>query len=326
MTGRKAGCIAGGLLALPLLAGGSGAIYQRIATDRDLAATPPPGRMLDVGGHRLHIWCMGSGSPTVILESGLGGSAFTWAPVQRRVAELTQVCSYDRAGLGYSDEGPAPRTSARIAEELARLLDGADVEGPVILVAASFGGFSARILASTQPGRVGGLVLVDASHEDQQRRLASAGLEQRVPAGLWLVVKAASFGILRLRNETLGLDPDAADPSVRQFVRATVHRASRYDAVYGETMAWEESEQQVRASRRVLDIPLLVLTAGSWPEEGRRIHAELQRDQVTLSSGGCQRIAGHAGHHIVGDAPDLVVQAIRAVIDAVRTGGGIPGC
>jgi len=265
---------------------------------------------------------MGSGSPTVILESGLGGSAYSWAAVQPRVAEFTRVCSYDRAGLGYSDPGPTPRTSGRIAEELGRLLDRARIEGPVILAAASFGGFSARILASTHPGRVAGLVLIDASHEDQQRRLAAEGLLPPVPPTLGFVVRAAPFGFLRLRNQTLGVNPEAADPSVQQFVRATVHRASRYQALHSETMAWEESAGQVGVSRRRLGIPVLVLSAASWPEDGRRIHADLQRDQVTLSSRGCQRIAEDAGHDIAGDAPDLVVQAVRTVTDAVKAGGG----
>ena len=318
--------LVGGLIALALLAAGAGAIYQQRATSRDLAATPPPGQLVNVGGHRLHLWCMGSGSPTVILESGLGGSAFTWARVQPRVARFTRVCSYDRAGLGYSDEGPAPRTSGRIADELGRLLDSAGIEQPVVLVASSLGGFSARILASTQPRRVGALVLVDASHEDQQRRLAAAGLLPRNPPGLWLAVRAASFGVLRLRGETLGLDPETADPSVRPFVRATVHRASRYRTLYSEAMAWEESAQEVKASRRKLDIPVLVLSAGSWPADGRQIHADLQRDQVTLSSRGCQMIAERAGHDIVEDAPKLVVQAIRRVIDAVRANSKTLDC
>jgi pimeloyl-ACP methyl ester carboxylesterase len=296
-------------------------VYQAVATSRDLAATPPPGRLVNIGGHRLHIWCIGSGSPTVILESGLGGSAFNWATVQPRVAEFTQVCSYDRAGFGYSDEGPAPRTSGRIADELAHLLDSARIDGPVILVAASFGGFSARILASTYPSRVAGLVLVDASHEDQQRRLAAEGHLPSVPPTLGFVVRVARFGFLRLRNQTLGANPEGADPSVRQFVRATVHRASRYRALYSETMAWEQSAEQVRVSRRRLDIPLLVMTAGSWPENGRQIHTELQGDQVILSSRGCQQVAEHAGHDIVGDAPNLVVQAVRAVTEVARAGG-----
>lgn len=308
---------------MPLCAAGSGAVYQAAATRRDLATTPPPGQLIDIGNHRLHLWCVGSGTPTVILESGLGGSAFMWAPVQRQVQQFARVCSYDRAGLGYSDAGVLPRTSGRIADELARLLESARIEGRVILVAASFGGFSARILASRHQSQVAGLVLVDASHEDQQRHLGAVGLQPRVPSTLGFLARSAWFGVLRLRNETLGANPETADPSVRAFVRATVHRASRYQALYSETIAWEESAEEVRATRRRLDIPLLVLTAGSWPEPGRRIHADLQRDQVALSSRACQRIADDVGHNIAGEAPDHVVEAVRRVLETVRAGGGL---
>src|SRR5687767_3479020 len=107
-----------GLVIAALLAGVS---YDWLAGRRDLATTPPPGRLVDVGGHRLHIWCTGEGSPAVILESGLGGWSVDWGFVQPEVARVTRVCSYDRAGMGYSDAGPAPRTARRIAHELAAL-------------------------------------------------------------------------------------------------------------------------------------------------------------------------------------------------------------
>jgi len=153
-----------------LLAGAlwAGAAYQWWATRRDLARTPPPGRLVDVGGHRLHIWCTGAGSPPVVLEAGLGGSTADWGFVQPEIGGFTQVCSYDRAGSGYSDPGPSPRTARRISDELARLLERSHMAEPVVVVAASIGGLSARVFASEHPDRVAGLVLVDASHEDLQ--------------------------------------------------------------------------------------------------------------------------------------------------------------
>ena len=96
-----------------------GATYERIQDRRDLAALPPPGLMVDVDGHRLHLWCFGQGAPTVIFDSGLGGTAFDWYPVLRDVSGFTTACAYDRAGMGYSEPGPSPRTSRRIAGELA---------------------------------------------------------------------------------------------------------------------------------------------------------------------------------------------------------------
>jgi len=118
-----------------LIAGAvAGAMYQWLATRRDLIATPLPGRLIDVGGHRLHVWCTGTGVPPVILETGLTGSTADWGFVQPEVAKFTRVCSYDRARRGYSDPGPSPRTARRIARELAVLLDRSDTGGPFVLV------------------------------------------------------------------------------------------------------------------------------------------------------------------------------------------------
>src|SRR5687768_3655967 len=139
----------------------AGATYEWVATRRDLAATPPPGRLVDVGGHRLHIWCTGAGTPEVILETGLGGSSVDWGFVQPQVARFTRVCSYDRAGLGYSDPGPSPRTARRIARELHALLDRSGITEPLVLAGASSGGLSMRVFATEHPERARGLVLID---------------------------------------------------------------------------------------------------------------------------------------------------------------------
>jgi pimeloyl-ACP methyl ester carboxylesterase len=163
-----------GLFGVIVTTGAAGAAWQAWATRRDLAATPAPGRLVDVGGHRLHIWCLGNQSPTVILEGGLGGSTAAWGFVQPEVAAFTRVCAYDRAGLGYSDPGPLPRTARRIAAELDRLLGAAGVEDPVVIAGASIGGLFARFVASQHEARVAGLVLVDASHEDQPVEIPQA--------------------------------------------------------------------------------------------------------------------------------------------------------
>ena len=144
----------------------SGATYQWLATRKEFAATPPPGHLVDIGGYRLHLWCTGNGAPAVILDTGLGGSSAGWGFVQPDVARFTRVCSYDRAGMGYSDPGPSPRTARRIASELAELLDRSGIGDPLVLVGASSGGFNVRVFASDHSKRVAGLVLVDASHED----------------------------------------------------------------------------------------------------------------------------------------------------------------
>ncbi len=143
----------------------AGWTYQGIADRRDMASAPP-GRMIDVGGHRLHIRCIGSGTPTVLFDSGLGDTSFAWHLVQPEIATFTQACAYDRAGQGYSDAGPSPRTSGTISEEMAELVR-LSIDGAVIAVGQSLGGLNVRLLATRHPDRVAGLVLVDASHEDQ---------------------------------------------------------------------------------------------------------------------------------------------------------------
>ena len=142
-----------------------GAMYQAIATRRDEQVHPPPGRMIDVGGFRLHVLEAGTaraGAPTVILEAGLMSTVMSWGALQRRLAEKYRVVSYDRAGLGWSDLGPMPRTADRITEELHALLEHAGIAPPYVLVGHSFGGLMAPNFAAHFPDDVVGLVLVDA--------------------------------------------------------------------------------------------------------------------------------------------------------------------
>ena len=137
---------------------------------------PPPGRMVDIGSHRLHLLCEGSGSPTVVIDSGLGALALEWRGVQRELAAQFTTCLYDRAGYGWSEPGPQPRTTARITEELALLLERGDVPGPYVLVGHSFGGYTAQLFARRFPERTAGVVLVEASHPEQVQRFLDSPL------------------------------------------------------------------------------------------------------------------------------------------------------
>jgi pimeloyl-ACP methyl ester carboxylesterase len=303
-----------GLAGLIVVTALTGAAYQSLATRRDLARHPPPGRLVDIGGHRLHIWCAGSGAPSVILESGLGGSSFGWGFVQPQIAKFTRVCSYDRAGMGYSDPGPKPRTTRRIADELARLLDRTGVGEPLVLVGASSGGLIVRLFASERAARVAGLVLVDASHEDQ---------EMEIPGIAPFVPLLSSVGAFRLLGVSFGLPADFLEPSVRDFARATAFRASAYQATANEGLNLAESAAEVRASRRKLTIPVVVVTAGRDPDPAWR---ELQRDLVGLSQHACQVIAEQSSHAIALDQPQVVVDAIRATVNTVRGRSDVALC
>ena len=147
----------------------AGFLYENISETRDRRFDPIPGQLVDIGGYRLHINCTGHGTPTVILDAGLGDSYLSWRKVQPEIAKFARVCSYDRAGLGYSNSSPRPRATRVIAEELHPLLQHAG-SPPLILVGHSMAGFDVRLYASLYRSEVAGLVLVDASHPEQKKR------------------------------------------------------------------------------------------------------------------------------------------------------------
>src|SRR5919112_4156642 len=144
-----------------------GAIYQAIATERAERAYPPPGEMVDVGGYSLHINCVGQGSPTVVLDGGLGEWSAQWVLVKQGVSGTTRVWAYDRAGVGWSEMGPEPRDAKQISNELHALLEGTGIEGPYVLVGHSFGGLYMQTYAARYPDEVAGVSLVESSHPEQ---------------------------------------------------------------------------------------------------------------------------------------------------------------
>ena len=294
-----------GSCSLILLAAIAGVTYQWVATRRALKATPAPGRLVDIGSHSLHLWCTGEGAPAVVLDSGLGGSSVDWGFVQPDVARFTRVCSYDRAGMGYSEAGPLPRTARQIANELAELLKRASVGGPFVLVGSSTGGLNVRVFASDYPDHVAGLVLVDASHENQHHE---------VPSLAPFVPLLSTIGAFRLLDVSFSLPVASLAPSVQPFARATKFRTAGYQAAASEITHFTESAEEVRRSRRTLTVPLIVITSGTddatW--------GALQRDQVTLSERGCQIVAEESGHVVPIDQPQIVVDAIRRVVEAAR--------
>jgi pimeloyl-ACP methyl ester carboxylesterase len=291
----------------------SGATYQWRATRKDLAATPPPGHLVDIGGYRLHLWCTGNGAPAVVLDTGLGGSSADWGFVQPDVARFTHVCSYDRAGMGYSDPGPSPRTARRIANELAELLARSGIPGPVVLVGASIAGFDVRVFASDHPDRAAGLVLVDASHEDEA---------PEVPRMARFVPLLSTIGVFRLLGMSFGQRVESLAPAVRQFAQATSFRAAGYQTAAEELRHIRESASEVRSSRRKLTVPVLVVTGGRGADENWR---RLQRDHASLSDRGCLIVAQESGHVVAVDQPEVIVDAIRTVVETAR-GHDFPLC
>src|SRR5918997_1815757 len=171
------GCLVwlGGMVAVLLGLMLLGARYESAAEARDTRAYPPPGQMVDVGGYRLHINCIGTGSPTVVIDAGHGGWSASWSSwVQPEAARTTRVCTYDRAGMGWSEPGPLPRTAKHFAQELHTLLHTAGVPGPYVLAGHSLGGLPVRVFAHAYAAEVAGVVLIDSMHPRQAMPSASA--------------------------------------------------------------------------------------------------------------------------------------------------------
>jgi pimeloyl-ACP methyl ester carboxylesterase len=305
---------------------------QAIASAVDAAHHPAPGKLVDIGGYRLHINCTGTGSPTVILDAGLGGTSLDWSKVQPEVARFTRVCSYDRAGYGWSQSGPGPRTSQQIVKELHLLLTHAQINGPYVLVGHSAGGLNMRLYAYRYPGDVAGMVLLDATSEHQ---FAPFGTHpaffppQAVSAAaqvLQLFSVAAYFGVTRLALQT-GLAPleDAAayPTAVKPIVLAQVSQTRYYSTQHDELSALQESAAQVRAARLASPsygkLPLIVLSQDYSQDrsaQGKQMAAAwdaLQQDMASLSSNSQHSVAQHSGHYIHLDRPDLAIAAIQSV-------------
>src|SRR5215217_695339 len=302
-----------GLLALAVI----GAIYQVVATQIDQRTYPPPGEMVDAGTHSLHINCLGEGGPTVILEAANFGMSAHWVRVQQQLAQTTRVCSYDRAGMGWSERGPEPRDARQISSELHTLLKGADTEGPYVLVGHSYGGLYARMYAARYPNQVAGVVLVDSSHPEQFTRSEEgrAMYEQARRMGAF-VPWLARLGVIRLTN-FYPAHPDLP-PQQRAQIAALNSSTQQMVTTVQEFRATPETNAQVRGTGSLGDKPLAVITAGQQSPDWLKMQDEL----AALSSNSTHRVVEEATHESLlydrGDA-QVTSAAIEQVVEAGRT-------
>lgn len=255
-----------------------------------------PGDKIDVGGYNLYLDCKGTGSPTVILESGLEGDVVTWKQVHPEVAKFTRVCRYDRAGLAHSDYGPMPRDAKLTSTDLHTLLTQANIAPPYILVGHSFGGLLIRRYAFDYPDEVTGIIFVDSLHENWWED------------ALTLLPSPSSTDSARLNSFRLYLTDGWRDPS------------GNFEAMDIPSVA-----EQVRETGDFGDIPIAVLTAGRFdvinpglPPELETALANLFVEQqgrlAKLSTIGTQIVIPDSGHNMPRENPGAVIDAIREMI------------
>lgn len=320
--------ILAGLIIILVALGFSGAIYQAIATVTDQRTYPAPGQLVDVGGYKLHIYCTGEGSPTVILDAVGGGSSTQWALIQPEIAVTARVCAYDRAGFGWSELGPEPRDAHQQVRELHTLLANADVTGPYVLVGHSYGGRLARVYAAQHPDEVEGLVLVNTGipfqdpHFPQQYHAEYAAEERMIHTLRWL----APVGGVRLLL-AMGLGPAAEDydlPARQRAQAKTFNMTTKFwQSMAGQTAAMPETDTQERAVKSLGDMPLVVLSATQPADETRLAWNEFSAELAGLSSNSDYRLVEGATHMSLALKREHAAQtsaAVLQVVEAIRTG------
>jgi pimeloyl-ACP methyl ester carboxylesterase len=310
---------------------------------------PPPGRLVDVGGWRLHLNCTGEpagAGPTVILEAGQGDFSVEWSLVQPGVSRIARVCSYDRAGDGWSELGPHPRTFRQVVYELHTLLEKAGERPPFVLVGHSYGAWLVRAYLSTYPSEVAGLVLVEGGADNPWRRMPDGRLvrsadlargrpvpavktsgplrEADIPPAALAQMKAGLSEASQRANEP----PRDKLPIEAQHMRTWAvgqlgHVAAAVNPFVEDELAALRAERE-KNERLYGELPLITLTRGLADEERpeMRMREDERRQEhaaiAVLSANGRQIIATRSGHHVQLDQPELVISTIQDLLAMLR--------
>jgi pimeloyl-ACP methyl ester carboxylesterase len=307
-----------------------GAVYQNKAMANDLKMYPPPGQLVDVGGYRLHLYCIGEGSPTVVLEAGSGGKGVVaWSLVQDQMAAATRarVCSYDRAGFGWSDPDPAdrPRPSSQVAESLRALLHTAEIDGPYVLVGHSSGGLHVRNFAYQYPEEVAGMVLVDSVTENYYLIYPFDPTEVFFDDIGWKYCHMmTAIGVARLFGETSLASPFGLATSERgryplteslyQADLANRNRTYYCRAIENEEKANRKEETRSTPPQPLGHLPIIVLTAGTDPTWGK-----LQDELASLSTNNTHIVVENGDHYLQFFQPEVVINAVEKMVNQVRS-------
>ena len=311
----------------------AGVLYQRIGVRRHAARFAPPGRLIDVGGHRLHVAGMGAGRPPVLLESGIAASSLSWTVVQPAIARFTRVWAYDRAGLGWSDVPSCPLTFDRMVADLAAVLAHVAPGERCILVGHSFGSFLVSAYAAARPGAVAGLVLVDPAMEwltitPQRARLLAGGRRLSrlgallahlgvVRACLALLTggaPAAPRGFVRVFGPTAARTLERLvgevrklPPEIHPVVQSIWCQPKCFHAMADHLLALERDGAAIARVAPPPEIPVVVISSGDQPPGQLDAHRRL----AEASAGGRHLVAARSAHWVQFDEPDLIVAAVE---------------
>jgi pimeloyl-ACP methyl ester carboxylesterase len=293
------------------------AAYDRWAFRHYRSSYKLPGQLFTVDGFKMHLFCTGSGTPTVILESGVGDDALKWARVQPELSKVTRVCSYDRAGLGWSDPRPDLRDSNSIADQLHGLLTAAQITGPIILMGHSIAGLHLRAYVSRHPEAVAGLVLVDAATPEQIERLRP--FTQRFMHQLVWIKPLMKMGIGRLLRRC----GDTPPGNVKAY--AGWYKADNYcnpgypEAFERELEAYPESVFEVARTGPFGDLPILIFSQDPrFGSDGAGVTYRFQESLQNLSSRSRRIIARNSTHYIQFDRADLLNLEVPIFIRQIR--------
>jgi pimeloyl-ACP methyl ester carboxylesterase len=286
-------------------------------------APPPLGQLIDIGGRRLHLHCAGKGQPTVVVENGSSGFSVEWVPVLAKVSKFTRICTYDRAGFAWSDPGPSINTVEQTMDDLHLLLRTASIPPPYILVGHSIGGMLIRAYQRRYPGEIVGMVLVDATPEDDLSYTVKGA--DKPETSITYDEMASAFAPLIRNPPPAPTAPDKIDEPIDRLPpdlqRDWLWAIRKWFAEIDMSHSWITAEswrqeftalKHLRTSRpHVLgDLPLIVLARGRHTDP---VLNQREAELANISSHGVERIAAESDHLIQLYQPDLVTQAIRDV-------------
>ena len=313
-----------GLVAVIVLLVAVGASYEAIMAAGDDTRYPAPGQRVDVGGYRLHVHCVGEGSPTVVLDAGLGGFSLDWSLVQPELAATTRVCAYDRAGYGWSDPSPHARTPSQIADELHTLLVNAGIQGPYVLVGHSAAGKDVRLFADRYPQAVVGMVLIDARHESVDTNRSPEALaaehtqQRRFQRTIWAARDLAVRAFWAAAWPQVFPATQNLSTETRAEIGVLQARSQQVKTVLREDALLTHDNAQLSSATSLGDVPLMVLAAGQNVEHDP-LWLPAQQQLAGLSSNAKLIVVEGSSHYIHWDQPMLVAGAIRQVVEAART-------